>query len=457
MENQNSNQAQTAINPVPIQPTTYVNPNVNQEITPPKKNITLTIILFIILILSVSSVSAYYLLSVKKQTPKPQVSTVIPTVKPLYTATPTPDETANWKTYTNNYWKYSFKYPSTWAIPNFPQQTNSQIEIVNYDFGNSTSKAPSRDELFIIAIQINKDQTKTDQWIKYYKEAMDQQKKSYEFTNLKQVQINGQNGIYFDLKAPGTGDLPLGRTLLGSPYNFLVELTFWRSSKNQDNITIYQKILSTFKFLPISPTGIDENNKTKILSDKIFGKVDYPKELLSVDEKDLSSIKCTAAYQSNDYYGPTATINYLDNKTQDVISDAQKQNLVSENVPNNKKFTDIQFCKIENGDYIWNYGITGAIGPYTYFKLSETDGNTKDITTIYHPILWFDCNKALMLTKSGILYYQCSGSDNNIQHVTDYQIIYKIDLNKNTSSKFYQCTAYQRSISEYEDINCSYQ
>lgn len=61
------------------------------------------IILIVILILA-GLAGAYYF--GKTQVPKPQPQTIIPSSSP--------DETANWKTYTNNKYKYQFKYPPAW-------------------------------------------------------------------------------------------------------------------------------------------------------------------------------------------------------------------------------------------------------------------------------------------------------------------------------------------------------
>lgn len=50
--------------------------------------------------------------------PSPSETPTIVYYPPTYTPTPStpPDPTANWTTYTNNYFKLSFKYPSDWKL-----------------------------------------------------------------------------------------------------------------------------------------------------------------------------------------------------------------------------------------------------------------------------------------------------------------------------------------------------
>ncbi|PIS13969.1 hypothetical protein COT65_01365 [Candidatus Shapirobacteria bacterium CG09_land_8_20_14_0_10_47_13] len=56
-----------------------------------------------------------------------------PTTAILPTPTPTPDETANWKTYTNEKYQFSIKYPSDWGEGNdlFLDKTNRVWRMVH--------------------------------------------------------------------------------------------------------------------------------------------------------------------------------------------------------------------------------------------------------------------------------------------------------------------------------------
>jgi len=75
----------------------------------PKKSNPPKIILFVILGLLVAGGLVYAGMNIgKKQTP-----TVV--VPPVIEPTPTPDPTADWKTYTNSEYGYSIKYPTSFT------------------------------------------------------------------------------------------------------------------------------------------------------------------------------------------------------------------------------------------------------------------------------------------------------------------------------------------------------
>lgn len=69
-----------------------------------------------VVVLAIVAAGAFYL-GKQVSTPKPQsqTSTTQPTISQP-SPSPTPDETANWKTYTNNDGKYSIKYPIDFSL-----------------------------------------------------------------------------------------------------------------------------------------------------------------------------------------------------------------------------------------------------------------------------------------------------------------------------------------------------
>ncbi len=91
-------------NPV-IPPQAPVNPTVNSS--SPNKRV--LIILLVILLVTLSSLVTY--LFVKPQAPsqKPTIAT-----SPSVQAIPTPGPVADWKTYTNSSFGFSFRYPADW-------------------------------------------------------------------------------------------------------------------------------------------------------------------------------------------------------------------------------------------------------------------------------------------------------------------------------------------------------
>ena len=111
MENQNP-----TISPIlPTQPQN-IPAGQSQPIQPPIKTHNwlklLIIAVIIILVLTIVGVGSF-LLGTNKNNTKPVVQ-----ITPALTVTPTPtlDPTANWKTYANNVFGYSIKYPDSWAV-----------------------------------------------------------------------------------------------------------------------------------------------------------------------------------------------------------------------------------------------------------------------------------------------------------------------------------------------------
>ncbi|MBI2020732.1 hypothetical protein HYS94_04985 [Candidatus Daviesbacteria bacterium] len=72
-----------------------------------------------ILVVGLIAGGAYYLGSVGA--PKPQTPVVNQTPQP------TADETANWKTYTNENLEFTIKYPSDWTVHEFPVDTQYKL------------------------------------------------------------------------------------------------------------------------------------------------------------------------------------------------------------------------------------------------------------------------------------------------------------------------------------------
>lgn len=88
---------------------------------PPAQNLTPTssksflsnkILLPVVILLLIFAAGGTYLALNSKPKPQPYVSKIIPTSAP----TPTPDPTANWKTYRSKSFRFSIKYPPTWSI-----------------------------------------------------------------------------------------------------------------------------------------------------------------------------------------------------------------------------------------------------------------------------------------------------------------------------------------------------
>ena len=157
-------------------------------------------------------------------------------------------------------------------------------------------------------------------------------------------------------------------------------------------------------------------------------------------------MRCTKHYSDN-IYGPADPEFFLtgkyDNKPQDVITDQQKKELIQTIKLGNSHLSGVQFCTTEDNRIIWNYETGyGTSNFVSNLNVQTSDGNNSLVTKISTDgSFWFSCNKALMLTKSGILYYQCGGGNNNVVNPSFSESIYTIDSNSKTNRVIYNCTS----------------
>ena len=110
-----------ALNQTPVQQSPSIEPTTNPTVPvqPKGRWLTSVALLFVGLLLGVGGVLAYQKLpNVKQETPVPSP-----------TSWATPDPTADWITYTNSKYNYSFKYPAGWSITFEDDQTFSNVTI----------------------------------------------------------------------------------------------------------------------------------------------------------------------------------------------------------------------------------------------------------------------------------------------------------------------------------------
>lgn len=90
-----------------------------------------------ILILVVVAVGSYYFGKMKGVY---DLETSLGSIPKPSTSTPIPSETANWKTYTDNTFGFSFKYPANWKIDQIPNNTSGRD--INF-FKEGEKKVPT--------------------------------------------------------------------------------------------------------------------------------------------------------------------------------------------------------------------------------------------------------------------------------------------------------------------------
>lgn len=74
------------------------------------KRLKILLIIFVFLFLTTMGVFAYQIYQANRQ------ASQAPIIQPPTSSSPTPHETAEWKTYTNEEYKFMFKYPSNWKL-----------------------------------------------------------------------------------------------------------------------------------------------------------------------------------------------------------------------------------------------------------------------------------------------------------------------------------------------------
>lgn len=190
------------------------------------------LILVGILVIIVVAGRAYYLGRLATPKSQPQ-NPVAQTPQPTITAQPTltPDETGNWKIYTNAQLGYSVKIPNYYTV----SKPNSS-ETIGVTFSDSNKNS------FRI-------QTYTGEYLNsYYKSAHAWWVEKYQ-KNITNVTIDGVPGKKF-IYEPITERRVVFEMVLvekdGKAYEFWAEI----NDNNEEDMKVFRNALSTFKFIP---------------------------------------------------------------------------------------------------------------------------------------------------------------------------------------------------------------
>lgn len=227
MDDQNSQS-----NPLPANPSAQISPAQPVAQRPPKSFLTnklfllITAILFFLIlglvgyqILGIGRDQCDVLLCLRLGKETENLNQTTPTSAP----SPTPDPTADWKTYTNSKGKYSLQYPPTIA---FIKDASGNAA------GNlSNNKAVIATEPTVLSLSNYIDQ-KT--WCL-----------SISSTTRKAFNLNSQNSLRYDKTPCGI----TGSTDIYSVHNGIAYHIFIETQQNFDSVSpIFDQILSTFKF-----------------------------------------------------------------------------------------------------------------------------------------------------------------------------------------------------------------
>lgn len=225
---------------------------VDQSSTPSSSNKHVLIILLIVFIVILFSLLIY--IFVKLQTPS-QIPVVSPTL--IIQTTPTPDPTANWKTYINQDYKFLIKYPNDWTpytcIRNETQKENNEVSCENNVF-----TLMQNDLLFIeftstdgsFKLLVSKD-------LPIFSPSSSSNENNTSsmagatsnIVNLPDVNIGGVISKKTSATGPASVTTFITTRNNNLIYNFSMSEIYWDKNAGQKINKIYEKILASFKFL----------------------------------------------------------------------------------------------------------------------------------------------------------------------------------------------------------------
>ncbi len=208
----------------------------------------------LIILLIAAAIGGYLVYSGKINTSKKQV-----------VQTPKVDDTANWKTYTNNIYGYTLKYPSEWEYK-FGKGNKAQII-----FGSSPVELRTDVPGFLISVSETIEQP------------LIKEDGRNRVTETKQITIGGQSGEQAMINDAGSGEVSYIQSAVA--YN---GKTYYFNIHDFNKKPVYDQMISTFKFLDQNQADGTANWKTYINQSLGFN-ISYPNNW-EVDDSNLSNI-----------------------------------------------------------------------------------------------------------------------------------------------------------------------
>ena len=159
------------------------------------------------------------------------------------------DETANWKTYTNIEWSFSFKYPEKLTITNKSLEGEALPPVTVVEVWSAPTELRPK-EVFLYRINVsvfdNPNYLSVSEWIE-----RDQPEEVIKSFKREKMEVGGIIGekVIIPLSLEGSMHVLIGKE--GKIYQFLFQpYDEDQPYNNQDEFTnIFYGILSTFKFL----------------------------------------------------------------------------------------------------------------------------------------------------------------------------------------------------------------
>jgi len=135
----------------PVQ-TSVENPVPKKTEVKPKKNFSLTIILSFTTIIATLIAGFFYFQNTKLRTELIKKIESIPTPTSIPSPTEAPDETIDWKTYTNDKYKITFKYPQNWT---FFSESSEKYNNPNKNNGYAYMCLVNFNQVFLMQNKVN--------------------------------------------------------------------------------------------------------------------------------------------------------------------------------------------------------------------------------------------------------------------------------------------------------------
>ena len=191
--------------------------------------------LIIILVIAILGVVGYF---AYKNYISPK-GTILGPYSPSPIDTATPNLTANWKTYTNDTYGFSFEYPGDYSYSESPQKDSAYFAPNQYKTSDITALPVITFAMLQFPDSVNNLQDELNQ-IKI--------SDPNEIQNVKNIVVNGSQAIQFnELRGNELDTQILLKTKINGNSIFLIKLTDYDKADN-NMLRVYSQILSTFKF-----------------------------------------------------------------------------------------------------------------------------------------------------------------------------------------------------------------
>ena len=243
-------------------------------------------------------------------------SSVIMRVSPIPTQNPA---IAGWKTYNNQRYGFSVKYPSNLLAEENPGYSANSL-FVGFTFGKDANgnEAFHTYDIFVVPTTFSSTDTVgydflTSEWINslYVMSVGDVKPLAnlLTFKRLADTKVSGQDGLVFEVDLPDQSQPKQQRVIVKkNGYFYILEKDY----RSDQELTDFKNFLSSFKFIPLS---------TNKLTDSTSASTTKP----TPAEAPLAGMKWYTANSNLSFQVPTDFV-YNNSSTSDFISFLQKQN-----------------------------------------------------------------------------------------------------------------------------------